>query len=128
MLYEVITEGPGRDPAAGNVGKAGHPSLPEREVTVGERIRLLPDGVINQIAAGEVVTRPASVLKELLENAVDAGSNVVEVQVSGAYPFTLRVSDNGFGMEAGEVEAALRRHTTSKISTVEDLQRLTTFV
>jgi len=94
---------------------------------VGERIRLLPDGVINQIAAGEVVTRPASVLKELLENAVDAGSNVVEAQVSGPYPFTLRVSDNGFGMEAGEVESALRRHTTSKISTVDDLQRLTTF-
>jgi len=96
-------------------------------VTVGDRIRLLPDGVINQIAAGEVVTRPASVLKELLENAVDAGSNVVEVQVSGAFPFTVRVSDNGFGMEAGEVEAALRRHTTSKIAAVDDLQRLTTY-
>lgn len=94
---------------------------------VGERIRLLPDGVINQIAAGEVVTRPASVLKELLENAVDAGSNAVEVQVFGAFPFSLRVSDNGFGMEAGEVEEALRRHTTSKIASVDDLQRLSTY-
>lgn len=96
-------------------------------MTVGGGIRLLPDGVINQIAAGEVVTRPASVLKELLENAVDAGSTVVEAQVSGAYPFTLRVSDNGAGMEAGEVETALRRHTTSKIASVDDLQRLTTY-
>jgi len=96
-------------------------------LTVGGEIRLLPDGVINQIAAGEVVTRPASVLKELLENAVDAGSTVVEAQVSGAYPFTLRVSDNGTGMEAGEVETALRRHTTSKIASVDDLQRLSTY-
>ena len=94
---------------------------------MGGGIRLLPDGVINQIAAGEVVTRPASVLKELLENAVDAGSTVVEAQVSGAYPFTLRVSDNGSGMEADEVETALRRHTTSKIASVDDLQRLSTF-
>ncbi|GAB4365935.1 MAG: DNA mismatch repair endonuclease MutL [Deltaproteobacteria bacterium] len=94
---------------------------------MGGRIRLLPDGVINQIAAGEVVSRPASVLKELLENAVDAGSNAVEVQVSGAFPFTLRVSDNGFGMEADEVVAALQRHTTSKIASVDDLQRLSTY-
>lgn len=96
-------------------------------MTVRGRIRLLPDGVINQIAAGEVVTRPASVLKELLENAVDAGSTVVEAQVSGAFPFILRVSDNGSGMEAGEVETALRRHTTSKIASVDDLQRLSTY-
>jgi DNA mismatch repair protein MutL len=96
-------------------------------VTVEGRIRLLPDGVINQIAAGEVVTRPASVLKELLENAVDAGSTVVETQVLGAFPFTLRVSDNGSGMDAGEVETALRRHTTSKIATADDLARLSTY-
>lgn len=96
-------------------------------MSVGERIRLLPDGVVNQIAAGEVVTRPASVLKELLENAVDAGGTFVEAQISGAFPFTLRVSDDGSGMTAGEVRKALQRHTTSKIAAAEDLQRLATF-
>ena len=96
-------------------------------MSVEDRIRLLTDGVVNQIAAGEVVTRPASVLKELLENAVDAGGTFVEAQVSEAFPFTLRVSDDGSGMTAGETRKALLRHTTSKIAAAEDLQRLATF-
>lgn len=91
------------------------------------RIRLLPDGVINQIAAGEVVTRPASVLKELLENAVDAAASRVEAEISGPYPFTIRVSDDGTGMPAEEVGEAVRRHTTSKIAAAEDLRTLSTF-
>jgi DNA mismatch repair protein MutL len=94
---------------------------------VGGRIHLLPDGVINQIAAGEVVERPASVLKELLENSVDANATRIEAEVSGAFPFTLRVSDDGMGMTAGEVELAVRRHTTSKIRTAEDLQKIATY-
>ena len=96
-------------------------------MSVEGRIRLLPDGVVNQIAAGEVVTRPASVLKELLENAVDAGGTFVEAEISEAFPFTLRVSDDGSGMTAEEIRNALQRHTTSKIAAVEDLQRLATF-
>lgn len=91
------------------------------------RIHLLPDGVINQIAAGEVVERPASVLKELLENAVDASAMRIEAEVSGAFPFTLRVSDDGIGMTAEEAELAVRRHTTSKIRTAEDLQKISTY-
>lgn len=91
------------------------------------RIRLLPDGVINQIAAGEVVTRPASVLKELLENAVDAAASRVEAEISGSYPFTIRVSDDGIGMSAEEAGEAVRRHTTSKIAAAEDLRTLSTF-
>src|SRR4030065_717319 len=66
------------------------------------RIRQLPDGVIDQIAAGEVVERPSSILKELLENAVDASASRIEAQVFGAFPFSLRVSDDGAGMTAEE--------------------------
>src|SRR4030065_566777 len=71
------------------------------------RIRQLPDGVIDQIAAGEVVERPSSILKELLENAVDASASRIEAQVFGAFPFSLRVSDDGAGMaaEGAEVRA-----------------------
>lgn len=91
------------------------------------RVRLLPDGVVNQIAAGEVVERPASVLKELLENAVDAGGGRIEAEISGPFPFTLRVSDAGCGMTAEEAREAVRRHTTSKITCAEDLRRIVTY-
>ena len=94
---------------------------------MGGRIRLLPDGVIDQIAAGEVVERPSSLLKELLENAVDASANRIEAEVFGPFPFSLRVSDDGVGMTAEEAEAAVRRHTTSKIASAEDLQKLSTY-
>ena len=82
---------------------------------------------MNQIAAGEVVERPASVLKELLENAVDAGGRRIEVEVSGSFPFTLRVSDEGCGMTAEEAREAVRRHTTSKITSADDLRRIVTY-
>ncbi|MBI5574801.1 MAG: DNA mismatch repair endonuclease MutL [Deltaproteobacteria bacterium] len=91
------------------------------------RIQILSDTVVNQIAAGEVVERPASVLKELLENAVDAVASRIEAEVSGAFPFTLRVSDNGTGMTQDELEIAVRRHSTSKIRSAEDLQKISTY-
>lgn len=94
---------------------------------MGGRIRLLPDGVIDQIAAGEVVERPSSILKELLENAVDASAERIEAEVFGAFPFSLRVADDGAGMTADEAEMAVRRHTTSKIASIDDLQKLSTF-
>src|SRR4030065_1179534 len=94
---------------------------------MGGRIRQLPDGVIDQIAAGEVVERPSSILKELLENAVDAAASRIEAQVFGAFPFSLRVSDDGAGMTSEEAEVAVRRHTTSKIAAADDLQKLSTY-
>jgi DNA mismatch repair protein MutL len=94
---------------------------------VTSRIRQLPDEVVNQIAAGEVVERPASVLKELLENAVDSGATRVEAEVSGSFPFELRVTDDGCGMTADEMALAVRRHTTSKISHAFDLETIGTF-
>lgn len=91
------------------------------------RIRPLPDDVVNRIAAGEVVERPASVLKELLENAVDSGAGSVEADVSGPFPFSLRVTDDGCGMSREEAELAVRRHTTSKIASADDLERIGSF-
>ncbi len=91
------------------------------------RIRSLPDEVVNRIAAGEVVERPASVLKELLENAVDSGASNVEAEVAGPFPFTLRVTDDGCGMTPEEAGLALRRHTTSKIASADDLERIGSF-
>ena len=91
------------------------------------RIRPLPDDVVNRIAAGEVVERPASVLKELLENAVDSGAGSVEARVSGPFPFSLRVTDDGCGMSREEAELAVRRHTTSKIASADDLERIGSF-
>ncbi|MBE0569231.1 MAG: DNA mismatch repair endonuclease MutL [Deltaproteobacteria bacterium] len=91
------------------------------------RIRSLTDDVVNRIAAGEVVERPASVLKELLENAVDSGAGNIEAQVSGPFPFTLRVTDDGCGMTRDEAELSLRRHTTSKIASADDLERIGSF-
>jgi len=91
------------------------------------RIRPLPDDVVNRIAAGEVVERPASVLKELLENAVDSGAGRIDAEASGAFPFALRVTDDGCGMTREEAELAVRRHTTSKIATADDLDRIGSF-
>ncbi|MHB8783355.1 MAG: DNA mismatch repair endonuclease MutL [Desulfobacteria bacterium] len=91
------------------------------------RIRSLPDDVVNRIAAGEVVERPASVLKELLENAVDSGAGSVEARVSGPFPFSLRVTDDGCGMSREEAELAVLRHTTSKIASADDLERIGSF-
>ena len=89
-------------------------------------IRLLPDHVANQIAAGEVVQRPASVVKELLENAVDAGATSVKLVVKDAGKTLIQVIDNGKGMNEIDARMCFERHATSKISLAEDLFQLQT--
>jgi DNA mismatch repair protein MutL len=91
------------------------------------RIRVLPDRVANQIAAGEVIERPAAVIKELLENSLDAGATRIEVEFSHGGRSLMRVEDNGCGMTREEALLALERHATSKIAEADDLNRLATF-
>lgn len=89
-------------------------------------IQLLPDSVANQIAAGEVVQRPASVVKELMENSVDAGADKVQVIISDGGRTLIQVIDNGSGMSETDARLAFERHATSKIKKAEDLFALTT--
>ena len=89
-------------------------------------ISVLPDHVANQIAAGEVVQRPASVVKELLENSIDAGATKITLSLTGAGKTAIVVTDNGSGMNAADAELCFRRHATSKISSAEDLFNLST--
>lgn len=89
-------------------------------------IHLLPDHVANQIAAGEVVQRPASVVKELLENAIDAKATHIKLLVKDAGKILIQVIDNGFGMSQTDARLAFERHATSKINTAEDLFNLHT--
>ena len=90
-------------------------------------IQLLPDAIANQIAAGEVVQRPASALKELLENAVDAGATSIQVVVKEAGKLLIQVIDNGKGMSATDARMSFERHATSKIRTSQDLFAIRTF-
>ena len=89
-------------------------------------IHLLPDHIANQIAAGEVIQRPASVVKELVENAVDAGASTIQVNIKDAGKTLIQVIDNGKGMSETDARMAFERHSTSKISTAEDLFSLHT--
>ena len=89
-------------------------------------IALLPDHVANQIAAGEVVQRPASVVKELLENAIDAGATYIKLIIKDAGKSLIQVIDNGKGMNPFDARMCFERHATSKINTADDLFALTT--
>lgn len=89
-------------------------------------IQLLPDNIANQIAAGEVIQRPASAVKELLENAVDAGADEIRLIIADAGKTLIQVIDNGKGMSETDARMAFERHATSKISNIEDLFRIKT--
>ncbi|WP_448518189.1 DNA mismatch repair endonuclease MutL [Rhodoflexus sp.] len=90
-------------------------------------IRLLPDSLANQIAAGEVVQRPASVVKELLENALDAGATQIQIAVKEAGKALIQVTDNGSGMSQTDARMCFERHATSKIRQVDDLFKIRSF-
>ncbi len=90
------------------------------------KIRLLSEELINQIAAGEVIERPANVVKELVENALDAGGTQIKIEVEEGGKALIRVSDNGSGMSAADIQMALKRHATSKIASVADLFKIQT--
>src|ERR1035438_923364 len=90
------------------------------------RIRILPDQVANKIAAGEVVERPASVVKELLENSLDAGAGRVEITIEGGGKRLMRIVDDGQGMTHDDALLAFERHATSKIRSAEDLFEIST--
>ena len=113
---------------AGEQGESGHrvSEAPAAAAPGGRRVRVLPPEIADQIAAGEVVERPASVVKELVENALDAGAGHVAVDLEQAGSALIAVVDDGEGMDADDAVCAFQRHATSKLSTVDDLLRIGT--
>src|SRR6478752_3299809 len=89
-------------------------------------IHLLPENLANQIAAGEVVQRPASVVKELLENSIDAGSSSIQLIIKDAGKALIQIMDNGKGMSETDARMSFERHATSKIRAIDDLFRINT--
>src|SRR4029453_7177301 len=112
----AVDSSPGLDGA-----RRAPPTAPERPVTGPSTVRRLPDAVVNKIAAGEVVERPASVVKELVENSLDAGASRIDIAVRGAGRQLIAVTDDGRGMPPEDCLLALERHATSKLRTEADL-------
>lgn len=100
--------------------------MPPEKLIVPDKILLLPDNIANQIAAGEVIQRPASAVKELLENAVDASATEIKLIINDAGKALLQVIDNGSGMSETDARMCFERHATSKITTIEDLFHIRT--
>ncbi len=111
----------------GGVKRGGGRAGGDGPATAIDSVQILPDHVANQIAAGEVVAGPASVVKELVENSVDAGARLVEVALRNGGKTEVRVSDDGTGMSRADAVLALERHATSKIRSADDLRRVSSF-
>lgn len=109
-----------------NTNEWAIPIINEKNNQTMDKIQLLPDSVANQIAAGEVIQRPASVIKELVENSVDAGADKIQVLVADAGKTSIQVIDNGMGMSVTDARLAFERHATSKIRKADDLFSLHT--